>query len=188
MPQQLEDTVCVRLVLLFADEAEGRRRGSRSAERVAKRIIQHAVGNALAAVRNASCGTKRIAVQELARASPSFAQSGRVHGRTVFENRACRGGTIADIVPGSAAIHLLRSQVFAVVGEGVCCAAWIRDAGDAVFHIVSNGCDIGSDGNGRAVAVAVVAIRLVRAATDACQLVMGIVAVRVRDRAPARSC
>ncbi len=179
--EQLQPTVAVTLVLTGSDKTERSGRSSRSTERVAERIVEHTVGDCLCAVGDAPRGTKLIRVKELACASPSFRQARSVHRASIFENGTCRTAAVTDIVLGAAAVYLLRPQVFAVVGKAVRGRTGVRDAGDAVLHIVSEAGDAAADSDGRAVAVAVIAVALVRASCDARQLVMGIVAVGVRD-------
>jgi hypothetical protein len=111
---------------------------------------------------------------ELAGRASSLAQSRRVDRRPVTEHRTGRTCAIGDIVLRARAIHLLRAQVVAVVGKRVGRATGIGDTHNAVLDIVGQAGDAAADGDGRTVAVEVVAVCL---AARAGEFVVGIVGV-----------
>jgi hypothetical protein len=78
---------------LRSDEAEMRCGCAGPAHRHAERVVEHGIGDGLAAVGYAPRAAQRIAVVELAGRTGSLANAGRVDRASVFEHRAGRCGT-----------------------------------------------------------------------------------------------
>lgn len=82
--QEHQSTVIVCLVLPLPRESKRRGIAARPADIVAKRIGEHRVSRALAAVGDGARAAQGVGMIETAGASPSLAHSGRIHGGTVF--------------------------------------------------------------------------------------------------------
>ena len=175
MPKEHQATVAVGLVLPLAYEAEGRGRRAGAADGHAEAVVEYAVGDRLAAARDAPGASERIAVIELARCASVLAEAGSVDRRAVFEHRTRRGRAVAEIVRGSGAVHLLHPHVIAVVGERIGRGTGIGDSGYPVFIVIRDRGDARAHRDGRAVSIAVVSVTF---AARSQQLVVRSVSVR----------
>ena len=128
MPKQLQPTIRVRLVLRRANETEGRCRRSGPAHGHAERIVENGVRDGLAAVRDSSRAAKGIPVIELGGTAGSLANTRRVNGAGILQNRACRRGSVRNDGAGSGAVGLADTQATPVVDERIGGRARVSDA------------------------------------------------------------
>ena len=129
-------------------------------------IVKNAVRHRLAAVGDTSCGTESVAMIELARAASSLAQTRRVNRRSIAQDRTGRRASIRDKVPRSPAVHLLSTQVVAIILKSVGGCTRISDLRHPVFVIIRQRSDRCSDRDRRAVAVVVVSVTFAASAAE----------------------
>ena len=92
---------------------------------------------------------------EFARAASSLAQTGRINRRSIAQDRTGRSASIGDKVPRSPAVHLLSTQVVAIILKSVCGRNRIIDLRHPVFVIIRQRSDRCSDRDRRAVAIVI---------------------------------
>ena len=144
MPQQLQSTVAVGLVLTRSHEIERRRVRAGFAHGHAEAVVERAVGSNLRAASDAACAAERIRMVEAARRAAPLAQTRRVSSRTVGKHCTCRTAAVGLIGLRARTVSLLRSQIVAVVDEAVGSSCRIGDTRDAVLHIIRQRGRIGS--------------------------------------------